>query len=365
MIISIPPGPIDPILRGNRQYGTTFLLGDGEYTTQGAFGMFHDVDVCMLAPGCNLLGNGPQRTRIVARNVSTTIAGKNARYVEVLTGGARSVDACDYLSLSGFTLDCSECVVPTVALHLYATNARVNDVRVTDIVGWRSWTGPVKEGFGILINNPAHSITDGGNSVDNCEVIPRDVGDQENYCTAVYMGTTVRNRPHVYNNVSRVRALALSKAHAAFAANDGTIFTDCEDHGFIRSFFCDTGSGSDVLIQRHNSMNCDWAVDLRAVSEGTLRTRLTVENSRYVFRRGDPQSWAQALLLEAVPNAYIEHVTLKDSTFVARTINASKARLRGAGVTNIREQGCTWLAQPDYPWQAPVLQEGAPPMIIG
>lgn len=363
MTITIPPGSLDSVLRNNRQPGTTFRLLEGEYTTQGGFA-FESNDLCVLAPGCFLIGAGSGRTRIKARNVDTKIGGKDAQYVELLTGGARTKGWSRALGMDGFTLDCSEIKVPTVAIHTYSTCTTIKDVVVEDVMGTRSWPGDVDEGFGILVNNSAEADVDGGNSIDGCTVITRALSAGENYTTAVYMGCVKRPGVlHMHNHVRNVRVLAPTPAHAGFGVNDRTTIEDCEVHGFVRAIFCDTGNGSDVLIRNMKAWDCTWALDFRAVEESVLRTRTVIADSQFVFKQAGPTEWVQAVLLEAVPNAYIEQVRLQRCTFVARGILASKARLRGHGVADVYEEECTWIGNPDHPWQDAVVQEGAEPMI--
>jgi hypothetical protein len=358
MTITIPPGSIDTVLRNNRQPGTTFQLMEGEYTTQGGFA-FESNDLCVLAPGCFLIGAGSHLTKIKARNVDTKIGGKDAQYVELLTGGARTKGVSHAMRMEGFTLDCSEIKVPTVAIHIYSTCATVKDVVVQDVVGMRVWSGEVNEGFGILVNNAAEALADGGNSIVDCRVITRALAGVENYITAVYMGCVKRpGLLHMANHVTNVQVLAPTPAHAGFGVNDRTTITDCTSEGFIRAIFCDTDNAADVLVRNFSAWDCNWALDFRAVAEGTLRTRMVVADSRFVFKQSNTE-WAQAILLEAAPNAYIEQTRLQRCTFVARGVNASKGRLRGAGVTQVYEEDCTWIGVPDHPWQDYVLQEGA------
>lgn len=358
MIIHVPPGPLDPVLRANRQPGTQFRLGDGVYTTRGAFAFEH-LDCCMLAPECTLTGLGPHRTRIVATDVDIEVNGSVAHYVEVLTGGTRSTGSCAHLAMSGFTLDCSNTDVPTVGIHTWSRDVQLSNLRVEGVVGWRTWHGPRKEGFGIVVNNAGTDTMDGGVHLRDCTVVTRTLTGEENYCTGIYAGIITRNRPNFHNTVRRCRVVAPSRAHAAFGFNDNTRFEDCEDIGVRRSFFCDTGPSIDVGITRHRSQGCEWALDLRMPSHHFARRRITVADSLFVFTP-DVSRWAQALLLDAQDDAVIERVTLEKCTFVAMGANASKGRMHGKNVRHIHEKSCTWIPHtPDTPWQDPIQQVGA------
>jgi hypothetical protein len=357
MIIHIPPGDLDQTLRNNRIPGTTFVLEEGTYTTQGGFA-FESCDLCVLAPGCGLMGRGKDRTYIKVSNVDTKVGNDDARYSEVLTGGARTKGSSDSLMLEGFTLDLSAVKVPTVGIHLYTSRASVRDVAIVGVWGSRDWPGKVKEGFGLLINNAAEARVDGGHSVHGVEVVVRGTPG-ENYTTAVYVGCDLRiNIPLLFSEVRHTKAVAVGVAHAGYGIGNNLIMVNCEAHGFIRAIFCDTESSQDVLINAFRGMGCLWAMDLRTVQEGNVRARILIEDSKFVFK--DTVEYNQALRLEAADGSYISDVELRRCEFMANSSLTSKGRSNGNGVGPVTERACAWLTKPDgVPWQVPTIQSGA------
>lgn len=365
MIIQVPPGDLDQALRNNRNPGTTFALGEGVYTTQGAFA-FESNDVCMLAPGCGIVGRGRDRTTIKAINVDTKMGGADTKYAEVLTGGARTKGVSDSLSMEGFTLDCTAIKVPVVGIHMWTSRGTVRDVAVTGIWGSRAWAGPVKEGFGVLINNAAGNTVHGGHIVSSVDVMAsRGVAKNgyepvENYVTAVYVGCEESvNTPLLFSEVRHVRVASDGPAHAGYGIGSNMVIVNCEAHGFTRAIFCDTGNSRDVMIGQFRAKNCSWALDLRTPEEGRVRERILVEDSKFVFKPG--ADWAQAVLLVSVPGSYISYVELRGCEFTAQGVLASKGRCNGSGVGFVSARSCSWLTTVNVPWQEPVIQNGALP----
>lgn len=366
MIIQVPNGDLDQALRNNRNPGTVFSLSEGTYTTQGAFA-FESNDVCMLAPGCSIVGRGRNRTIIKALNVDTKMGGVDTKYAELLTGGARTKGTSDSLSMEGFTLDCTAVKVPTVGIHLWTSRGTVADVAVVGIWGSRAWAGPVKEGFGVLINNAADNTVHGGHAVSNVDVLVSrasvaKIGYEsvENYTTAVYVGCEESvNTSLLFSAVRHVRVVADGPAHAGYGLGSNLVIANCEAHGFTRAIFCDTGNSRDVMIGQFRAKNCAWAMDLRTVEEGNIRDRILVEDSKFVFKPG--ADWVQALLLESVDGSYINYVELRNCEFVAQGVQASKGRSKGTGVGFVGVRNCSWLTTVNVPWQDPVIQNGAQP----
>lgn len=362
--IHIPPGVLDYFLHAHREPGTTFVLEAGTYWTSGCF-RFSDLDLCMVAPGCRIVGAGSSLTTIEVRDPVMFHGGRPTQYYEALTGGARTTGQSQSISLVGFTLRLDP-IAPCIGIHLWTSSAVVVDVRVMDVFGSRTHSGPVREGFGILINNAAQQSVDGGHHLKSCAVLPAETRDgSENYTTGIYVGAVSRASsrmlPSIVNQCSVVSS-SLSRSHAAFAANALTTFTACYTWGCIRAFFCDTGPVHDILIQRMHARHVQWALDLRVAQVGDTRRFITIRDSAFQFVAGEPGSaWAQAILLadEApTPGTHIEHVELIDSQFIAQRGKQllSKGRCRGL-VSQVIESGCHWAG----PWQDPVLQDGASP----
>lgn len=357
MLIHLPPGNLDQALRNNRNPDTTFVLEEGIYTTQGGFA-FESCDMCMLAPGCGIIGRGKDRTYIKVHNVDTKVGNVDAKYSELLTGGARTQGSSDSLTLEGFTLDASAVKVPTVGIHLYTSRARVRDVAIVSVWGSRDWPGQVKEGFGLLINNAAEARVDGGHSVHGVEVATRGLLG-ENYVTAVYVGCDQRiNIPLLFSEVRHTRAVAMGEAHAGYGIGNNLIMVGCEAHGFTRAIFCDTTSSQDVLISEFRGMNCLWALDLRTVEEGNVRARILLEDSKFIFK--ETTEYNQALRLESADGSYISDIELRRCEFMANSVLTSKGRSNGSGVGPVTDRGCVWRHNPKKtPWFEPTIQNGA------
>lgn len=362
--INIPPGALDYFLRAHREPGTTFVLEAGVYWTSGCF-RFDDVDLCMVAPGCRIVGAGSSLTTIEVRDPVMSHGGRPTQYYEALTGGARTTGQSQSISLVGFTLRLDP-IAPCIGIHLWTSNAVVVDVRVLDVFGSRTHSGPVREGFGILINNAAQQSVDGGHHLKSCAVLPAETRDgAENYTTGIYVGAVSRASsrmlPSIVNQCSVV-GHTLARAHAAYAANALTTFTACYAWGCVRAFFCDTGVIHDVLIQRMHARQIQWALDLRVAQPGDTRRFITLRESDFEFQPATPASWAQAVLLaDETPSpggTSIEHVEIIDSKFYAPRSHSllSKGRCRG-NVTQVIESGCLWAG----PWRDPELQHGAAP----
>lgn len=354
--IHLVPGDIDASLKTHRTPGTRFFLEPGVYTTRGAFG-FPELDLCMLAPDCELRGAGVTRTTLRLVDPIQVHGGSPTGYVEVLTGGARRVGGSERLAMSGFTLDASGVTVPTVALHLWTSRATVQDVRVLGVVGSRVHPGPVKEGFGILLNSAAEAEVDGGHLVERCAVHLAKV-EGENYATALFVGCPRRSVPLLRSTVRNSVCIG-RVGHAAFAANDHTDIVECESHGFIRCFFCDTGPIRETAMHRVFADGVQWAIDVRVGQSGDERRGIRVLDSTFVFSAHQGE-WVQAVLAadEAEPKGTpIDNIEFVGCRFVARDTRgrASKGRTHGPGAGAIAMSGCRWIGD----WESPVIQAGA------
>lgn len=344
--IEIPPGEcIDPYLREFREPGTTFVLGVGEYTTRGCFD-FPEHDLCMLAPECRLMGAGSGSTTLDGTQPTMAHGGKPTGYAEILTGGARTTGESNSIVIQGLSV-ISPDRTTSVGVHLWTTQGIVEDVLPYNVFGDRGAAGPVKEGFGILINNSAESPgADGGHRISNCRAALA-ATDIENYTTAIFVGCVSRGsllRSYVENCV-----VLAHDAHAGFAFNDRTTIKNCEVVGCRRAVFVDTGPIRDSHINGLDASRVAWALDLRGVGE---RRGITLTDSTFDFRALD--GWAQGILVsddESGASASGLHVA--GCTFLAPGEGrASKARLRGKRVGDYTEAGNLWVGG----WEAPVIQ---------
>lgn len=371
MKITIPPGSLDGHLTAYRNPGTEFILLPGEYYTRGAFA-FPEHDLCMLAPECSLIGAGSDRTTIELVNEATSHNGKPTQYVEVLTGGARTRYGSVHLRFEGFTVD-PLINMPVVALHAWTSRATIRDVVVRSVCGSRTWAGPVKEGFGILVNNAATpDPVDGGHVIEDCTVYATGYtadpiegpAAAENYVTGIFVGCPKRYPvPMLQSCVRRCRVVGLDigsgATHAGFAANAMTQLDDCEAWHVRRAMFCDTGPVENVTINRLRAHGIEWALDLRVAESGHYRRFIDVRDSEFYFAADPHGGWNQAVLLAdetGRPETVIEHVRFDRCRFVSAAPQASEGRLRGL-VRNVSFRSCEWVGSGD--WRMVVLQDGA------
>ncbi len=262
----------DALLRTHRR-DTTFVLLPGTYETRGAWA-FADHDFCSLGDGCGLVGaaGSEQTTLRLAHSCEDRVATRRglvpAQKFEMLIAGSRSGPARD-IRIEGLTIDAnggrhaSGITLPTVGIHVFASNATLRDVRVVGIDG--HWKG-VNEGFGILVNNCGDpSVRPGGHRIEACRVECL----AGSYVTGLYCGVVQpesgpKAEPSTVSDCQVVAPWAAEgkHAHAAFAANTATTFTGCVGEGFARFFFCDTGSVDDVTLQDCRGYFGYCAIDL-------------------------------------------------------------------------------------------------------
>ena len=367
MTVRIPAGDqFDHALRSNRRPGTRFVLDPGVHVTKGAWA-FEEWDCCMLAPECEIVGD--RSTIALSNSPATKVDGKVAGYYEVLTAGARTKDHSDRISVRDVTIQCAKLDRnPVIGFHAWSSRVRLERVNVENVEGYRDHPGPVREGFGIIVNNAAEATVDGGHEVVDCEV-QTVRSSRDLYVNAVYVGPVLRENPMLFSRVARVRAVSFG-AHAAFGLNDRTTFTDCDAHGFDRVFFSDTGSGSDVTMERIFASRCRWALSLEAQKETDSRERIVLRDSKFLFVSGS--GWSQAVLLVDAMNAGVpagavmRDIGVSGCQFVAGGINASKGRSRGPRIGAVRSAGNTWTGPSGdefKTWNDPVLQDGAAPWL--
>ena len=363
--VEIPPGPIDPYLRALRDPGTTFLLRDGRYQTRGCFG-FSDLDFCMLAPGCSLVGMGVERSFISVESPILEYEDRRTEYFEALTGGARSRGESSCVLLSDFTISMGFQRVPSVGIHLWTSRASVKRVAVDRVWGDRDHAGPVKEGFGILINSSHAAAFDGGHIVEDCGVSFAESA-RENYGTGIFIGCVRRSVPMLGSRVRGATLITLgsSTAHAAIAGNDDVQFSDIRIAGrWVRAFFCDTGPVRRVDVSRVVADTVQWALDVRVAQPGDVREQITIRDSQFYFAVPTSGGWVQALLAadESGPAATpIQEIVFENCRFDARGIPlASAGRTRGPAVGPVVMRNCQWVGA----WQSPIQQMSAKPWSV-
>lgn len=333
---------IDDYLRIHRE-PTVFHLEPGPYYTSGAFG-FVDLDCCMLASGCKLIGAGNENTTIWLESPITHVNGENANYCEALTGGARKVGSAARIRMEGFTLKVPQ-ALPVVAIHIWGELSTVQDVRVNGVVGVRDWPTRPNEGFGILMANSGEpGEINGGNSVINCEVIQPDIG-KENYSTGIYIGMIRNGKPMLRSRIENCAVLS-NDGHAAYAFNDDTDVIDCQSYGHRRAIFMDTGPVRCSSVRGLNAQEVGWGMDLRQYHPGDIRQAITVSDSEFGFRLIGGH--AQGVLLDDTGGTaeLEEGVAFYRSRFVAPAGSAgnhSMGRVRGKNADLPRFSECDWI----------------------
>lgn len=351
--VRIPSGQsIDSYLRKHRD-PTAFYLEQGNYYTSGAFG-FVDLDCCMLANGCALIGAGKEETTIWLESPITHVHGENANYCEALTGGARKVGSASRIRMEGFTLEVPQ-AFPVVAIHIWGERSTVKDVHVNGVAGKRDWTTRPNEGFGILMANSGEpGEINGGNSVINCEVIQPDIG-KENYSTGIYIGMIRNGKPMLRSRIENCAVLS-NDGHAAYAFNDDTDVVNCQSYGHRRAIFMDTGPVRCSSVRRLHAQEIGWAMDLRQCHPGDIRQAITVEDSEFGFRLIDGH--AQAVLLDDTGGTaeIAEGIAFNRCRFVAPAGSEgvrSMGRVRGKNAFQPRYTECNFLG---LRWETVIVQ---------
>jgi hypothetical protein len=275
-----------------------------------------------------------------------THGGKPTGYAEILTGGARTAGHSSSVSVKDISI-IAPSDITVVGLHLWTRQSIVEDVVVYNIFGDRGATGPVKEGFGILINNSSGLAGfDGGHRIFDCWVALAST-ETENYSTAIFVGCVSRG-PMLRSRIENCVVIA-KDAHAGYAFNDRTTIQNCEVVGCRRAVFVDTGPIRDSHINGLDASRVAWALDLRGTGE---RRGITLKDSTFDFRAVD--GWAQGVLIsDDDSGASASGVHVAGCTFIAPTVGrASKARLRGKNVADFTESGNLWVGG----WESPVIQ---------
>lgn len=345
MNIHIPPGVvIDPILRANRANGTTFHLATGDYFTHG-HAAFADLDFCMLAPGCSIIGAGQYKTHLRLMN-------SNDGYSEILTGGSRTGKESPTISpaqmvVADLTVDASGKKEATIGVHLWTEFSLVERVGVRGIGGDRTLSVP-NEGFGILLNNGHHRPwnSDGGHCVRDCVITA------SSYATACYVGCVSRpDVPMSHSLVERVQCLGRHNAHAAFAANQWTTFRYCNAEGFTRGLFMDTDSVGNVVVSRGAFRNIAIGLEIRGEVPGVSVLDFLIQSTSFQFA---PQGWGQAFLLVSLHDTVrMSGVRMADCTFRQEGKLASKGRMQGPGIQAPSISRCRWEGAE---WQDVIVQ---------
>lgn len=351
MTIPIPPGTLDPFLRGYRSPGTRFVLGPGRYETRGAWA-FEDLDFCMLAPGCVLSGD-PYGGTILA--MSDPFERPGSPYFEMLTGGARSAGTSSGLVVEHLTLVAP--VRPTVALHLWTSRSRVRQVRVTGLNGNRALQPG--EGFGILINHAHRADVDGQHCIESCSVDLRPGA----YASGIYLGLDPRPGVHLGSSVVRDCAVTVEQggsAHCGFGVGSRSVIEGCTVTGCERPFFADTRSGIDSVIRECRAYECSIGVELRVEQSAISRERITVADCGFVFRATAPYVAGLVLVAEGagetgvIQNVVMERCTLVQTGPVACYLgSASGPNVRGVALRHVT------AGPARAEWREPQLANGA------
>jgi hypothetical protein len=348
MIITIEPGAqIDEVLKANRAPGTQFRLLPGNYRTQGCFA-FDEHDLCMLAPGCSLIGAGSDVTCITLERPVLEHKGEPTKYTEIVTGGARTLGHSHGVAASGFSIS-NPWQIPTVGVHLWTARARMEDIAVNDTWGDREWPGEVKEGFGILAEDTkAEGQSQGGHRLKNCRVkaVSQPLG-RESYITGIYASSLDPASEMTHVRDCSVVGPVTGKAHAGFAFNCNTTLIDCEVVNCIRAVFMDTGAVvQNGLIIRMRATGVSWGLDIRAVDSGDIRANVLVSDSHFVFGDAGGDGWAQVVLLSddaKKKGATFWGIDFKECRFVSPARGrASMGRHLGPKVEPATFMSCRW-----------------------
>lgn len=341
--ITIPPTQpdgrptcLDAWLRHNRVPGTIFRLGMGLYVTRGMYA-FADLDYCMLAPDCSLIGEGMHATRIALLD---PLIPANSTYTEVLTAGARN-GVSAYCEVSKLTIDAccpatsARPARATVGLHIWSSEATCTDLRVERVWGTRA-TSP-GEGFGILINNCGElGDHDGGHRIANCQV----EADEGAYCCGIYPGLIRRNIPlHlsiVDGCIAASKGTAAQPAHAAYGVNSGVAFRHCQSIGkWDYALYSDTDSGDGVSMS-----DCSLAAGFVGVSFVATTYDANAKPAG-MYRRGIIIRNSEIRLtgVDASRSTYVAALVLNDTTKSGPTGEPPLAQR--PEFTDVRLENCT------------------------
>lgn len=321
--ISIPPGEIDSVLKAYR-YPCRFILQPGDYTTRGIWNFLTNFDCCMLPPQSELIGAGSQLTTLRLFNpVTSTVGSGIYPQYAILTGGNRSsgsnVIQSSRMKISGLTIDCNY-NMPVIGIHLWTTNAIVEDVVVTRVGGdWNTkW-----EGFGILINNSGNvNQIDGGHVVRNCKVYV----ESGAYVTGLYIGCLQRKIPLEHSLIENCKVLCYEDGplpHAAYGINSQLTLKNCEAYGFDHAIFNDTGNTYNVLITDSVFRKTGYSyMALRANESGWDRENIMTDNCFIEFDSVKSDHIALLVCDDQSPTkdkAFIKNVLIKNCVVTNKT----------------------------------------------
>lgn len=303
---------IDGFLRGVPT-GTIVRLESGEYETAGYWAHYPDA---MLRGG--LIGTG--NTILTMPDPAYMIEGtKPATYYEMLTGGRKDYSASG-LRVEGINLQ-AQSDKPVKALHLWGDRCTVRNVNVYGVAGDRDVLEG--EGFGIMVNNGAAGLANGGNVVED-SYVEMDNG----YVCGIYVGITHDGHYPAASYVRRccvrnVGANGKNRAGVGYGINTATVMEDCQVIGAQRAVFSDTGGGTDAIVRRLKAVDCSIGVEFRASGPDGTRERILVDDCDFIFA-ANPGCYVAGLVLANDAKEGNTVATMRDITFRnCRFFNAS------------------------------------------
>lgn len=353
---------LDPYFADHRS-DTRFVLEAGTYTTRGAL---HFHDCCSLGERCELIGEGSDRTRI---QLEPSIAGKrDVSYHEVIGCGSRS-GWSERVRISGISINAAA-ARPCVGLHVWSSDARIHDVRVTGV-----WGDPrpetLWEGFGILVNRSGEADShDGGAVVTDCSVefLPNPMPGlaTRNYATALYVGIESRpGIPIIGSTVSSCRVFGKPTEFlpdVGFGINSATVIEDSTAWGVKRGVFSDTGEGRNSRIERCRFAVGYAALDLKSNNREWDRVNVRMRHCDVEFGRWGGADHVAALILDDQSpehdQAHFVGVTMEECVLVNRTNGLPAYH----GSINARNSGgcgaalCEWIGG----WDPAVVTSSVP-----
>ena len=366
--LNIPPNTnIDEFLRANRK-PTRFVLGPGTYLSYGS-PAFADLDYCMLAPGCELIGAGPRLTDLMMIPAPTpaptaavgspmTAQPIAAAQVECLTAGSRSF-GCEYVAIRGLTVRPvypAELKIGVVGIHVWSDASEIRDVAVTGITGVRTPSGPggyvSREGFGVLVNaagTPGNA--NGAHCASNVTVTLSNLATPEHYVCGFYIGVKNPTRSASAVDIAVVNP-SPSPAHAAFGTNGRVFGSRWSSAGrWNRAIFCDVDGGSGASIEQSRFSVERVGVEFRGA--GVRWEDITVRDSLFVFEQAADVNYSAGLVLAqdgagtTFDNVRLEHCTLRarpSSRKIPYYLGSADSDVSDCGLRSCSGLGAVWEA---------------------
>ena len=287
---------------------TTFILGPGIYDTQGCWS-YSGYDWAMVGPNSSIIGTAGSVDTVIrlAADYTNDVNGVPAQYIETIIGGGGLSSGSEQMRFSGFKVDCYNARLPVIGLHAFSSGCIVNDVVVNDINGvWGAM-----EGFGILVNDGLNS-KGGGSSIINCKVTI--LPGAKSYCTGIYMGSLAQLRaPNAIRDCisGAIVTTGVTRAHAAFAANENTTISNCVGNGFERFLFGDTGNIGDIDVINCRGEFGSVAIDLPAPNGNGIEYRRRIRIANSSFGNTTPSAnYAALIAIQDGPAPGVTHNTV-------------------------------------------------------